>query len=125
MLARFALTPQDLLLVDTSSRARPVLVELIKNALDHFREAIEYTLSIPAFSIRLRLACLWPVFIGLETLVVLAENDRWLDPSKVSKIRRGDVYRIIVLSIPLVTSNTLLRIWAERLIARIETRMNS
>jgi farnesyl-diphosphate farnesyltransferase len=125
MLTRFDLTPQDLLLPETSSRARPVLFELVNKALDHFREGIEYTLSIPTFSIRLRLACLWPIFIGLETLLLLVGNDYWLDPAKVSKIRRGDVYRIIALSIPLVASNRLLRIWAERLISRIEARMNS
>jgi farnesyl-diphosphate farnesyltransferase len=123
MLARLELTPQDLLLPETSSRAQPVLFELVKTALDHFREAVTYTLSLPAFSIRLRLACLWPVFIGLETLLLLVNNDRWLDPAKVSKIRRGDVYRIMALSLPLVASNSLLRIWAERLIARIEARI--
>ena len=124
MLARYGLTPQDLLLPDTSSRARPVLFELVRKTLDHFREGVEYTRSLPAFSIRLRLACLWPVLIGLETVLFLVGNDRWLDPAKVSKIRRGDVYRIIALSVPLVASNRLLRIWAERLIARIEARMN-
>jgi farnesyl-diphosphate farnesyltransferase len=124
MLARYGLTPQDLLLPDTSSRARPVLFELVRKALDHFREGVEYTLSLPAFSIRLRLGCLWPVLIGLETVLRLVGNDRWLDPAKVSKIRRSDVYRIITLSVPLVASNRLLRIWADRLMARIEARMN-
>jgi farnesyl-diphosphate farnesyltransferase len=124
MLARFSLTPQDLLLPDTSSRARPVLFELVRKTLDHFREAVEYTRSLPAFSVRLRLACLWPVLIGLETVLFLVGNDRWLDPAKVSKIRRGDVYRIMALSVPLVASNRLLRIWTDRLIVRIEARMN-
>jgi len=123
MLARFGLTPQDLLLPDTSLPARPLLFELVRKSLDHFREAIEYTLALPAFSIRLRLACLWPVLIGLETLLLLVCNDDWLDPSKVSKIRRNDVYRIIAFSVPLVASNRLLRIWFERLIEGVETQM--
>ncbi|HEY4048175.1 MAG TPA: phytoene/squalene synthase family protein [Acidobacteriaceae bacterium] len=123
MLARFDLAPQDLLLPDTSSRARPVLFELVKKALDHFREGVEYTLSLPASSIRLRLACLWPILIGLETVLLLVGNDHWLDPAKVSKIRRGDVYRILAISVPIVASNKLLRLWAERLIASIEARM--
>ena len=123
MLARFGLTPQDLLLPDTSLPARPLLFELVRESLDHFREAIEYTLALPTFSIRLRLACLWPVLIGLETLLLLVCNDDWLDPSKISKIRRNDVYRIIAFSVPLVASNRLLRIWFERLIARVEAQM--
>ncbi|MBB6147015.1 farnesyl-diphosphate farnesyltransferase [Silvibacterium bohemicum] len=125
MLARFDLSPQDLLLPETSLRSRPVLFELIGKALDHYREGIDYTLSLPAFSIRLRLACLWPILIGLETLLLLASNDRWLDPAHPSKIRRGDVYRILALSLPIVTSNTLLRRWAVGLVAKIEAGMKA
>jgi farnesyl-diphosphate farnesyltransferase len=123
MLDRFGLTPQDLLDPANSSRAQPLLFELVRLTLDHFREAVEYTLAIPAFSVRLRLACLWPVLIGLETVLLLVHNDDWLDPGKVSKIQRGKVYQVIGFSMPLVASNTLLRGWAERLIRRIEARL--
>ena len=123
MLDRFGLSPQDLLLPDASLRARPLMFELVRKTLDHFREAVEYTLAIPAFSVRLRLACLWPVLIGLETLLLLVDNDDWLDPQKVSKIRRSDVYRVVAYSVPMVASNRLLRIWVERLMGRIEARL--
>jgi farnesyl-diphosphate farnesyltransferase len=125
MLDRFGLSPQDLLLPQTSLPARPLLFELVRNALDHFRGAIDYTLSLPSFAVRLRLACLWPVLIGLETLLLLVSNDHWLDPAKVSKIRRSDVYRIIASSVPSVASNRLLRVWMERRIGAIETRMRA
>lgn len=123
MLARIGLTPQDLLLPDASRRARPILFELVRKALDHYRAAVEYIQALPRFSFQLRLACLWPVLIGLETLLLLVANDHWSDPANVSKIRRGDVYRIIALSAPLVASNRLLNLWLERLIARIEAQM--
>jgi farnesyl-diphosphate farnesyltransferase len=123
MLDRFGLSPQDLLLPAISLRARPLMFELVRKTLDHFREALEYTLAIPAFSVRLRLACLWPILIGLETLLLLVGNDDWLDPEKVSKIRRSNVYRVIAYSVPLVVSNSLLRIWVERLMGRIEAQL--
>jgi farnesyl-diphosphate farnesyltransferase len=125
MLAGVGLTPPDLLLPDTSLRARPVLFELVTKSLDHFREAVEYTLALPRFCLRLRLACLWPVLIGLETLLLLVGNDRWLDPAKPSKIRRGDVYRIVAGSVLLVASNRLLRLRLERLIRSVEARMSA
>ncbi|HTF71342.1 MAG TPA: phytoene/squalene synthase family protein [Edaphobacter sp.] len=124
MLFRLDLTPQDLMAPETSSRARPILFELVRKTLDHFRQGIEYTLSLPRFSLRLRLACLWPVLIGLETLMLLVGNDRWLDPAKTSKIRREDVYRIVALSVPVVTSNSLIRLWTDRLIAKIEAAID-
>ena len=72
---------------------------------------------------RLRLACLWPILIGLETLLLLVDNDAWLDPAKVSKVRRNQVYRIMALSLPMVSSDALLRLWFERRFRKIEARL--
>lgn len=125
LLDKFGLTPQDLLVPANSLRAQPLLFELVRLSLDHFRAALEYTLAIPAFSVRLRLACLWPVMIGLETLLLLVHNDDWLDPGKVSKIQRSKVYQVMAYSVPAVASNTLVRNWAKRLMRRIEARLNA
>ncbi len=125
MLARLNVTPQDLLQPANSLRARPVLFELIPTALNNFRDGLDYVLAIPAFQVRLRLAALWPILIGLETLLVLVQNEHWLDPANPSKIRRPDVYRIMLGSLPVSVSNKLVRRWVEGLIARVEARMLS
>jgi farnesyl-diphosphate farnesyltransferase len=125
MLDRYGLSPQDLLLPATSLRARPLMFDLVRKTLDHFREAVAYTFAIPACSVRLRLACLWPVLIGLETLRLLVCNDDWLDPDKISKVKRGKVYQVMAYSMLLAPSNTLLRIWIERLMGRIEARLEA
>ncbi|SDI17277.1 phytoene/squalene synthase family protein [Paraburkholderia phenazinium] len=123
LLERFDLTAQDLLVPGNSLRAQPLLFELVRLSLDHFRAAVEYTLAIPRFSVRLRLACLWPVLIGLETLVLLVHNEAWLDPAKVSKIQRSKVYEVMTYSTALVASNALLRRRTERLMGQIEARL--
>ncbi|MGF6775173.1 phytoene/squalene synthase family protein [Paraburkholderia sp. GAS334] len=123
MLDPFGLSPQDLLLPEHSVRAQPLMFELVRKTIDHFREAVEYTLAIPAHSVRLRLACLWPIVIGLETLLLLVDNDAWLDPAKVSKVKRNTVYQVIAYSIPVVASDRLIRGWTGRLIGRIENRL--
>jgi farnesyl-diphosphate farnesyltransferase len=123
MLDQSGLSAQELLLPANSVRARPLMVELVRKALDHFRESLDYTLAIPAFSVRLRLACLWPILIGLDTLLLLVDNDAWLDPAKVSKIRRNEVYRIIASSLLLVPSNGLVRTTVEKRIRQIEARI--
>ncbi|MFM0737963.1 phytoene/squalene synthase family protein [Paraburkholderia xenovorans] len=122
MLDRYGLSARDLLLPANSQRARPLMIELVRNTLDHFREALDYTLAIPALSVRLRLACLWPILIGLDTLLLLVNNDAWLDPAQVSKVRRNDVYKIIASSLLLVPSNALVRRSVETRIAQIEAR---
>ena len=123
MLDQYGLSAQDLLQPANSIRARPLMVELVRKSLDHFREALDYTLAIPAFSMRLRLACLWPILIGLDTLLLLVDNNDWLDPAKVSKVRRNQVYQIIASSLLLVPSNGLVRSSVEKRIKQIEARL--
>ncbi|HTH61322.1 MAG TPA: phytoene/squalene synthase family protein [Paraburkholderia sp.] len=123
MLHQAGLRAEDLLAPDASRRARTLMVDLVRRTLDHFRAAIDYTFALPAWSLRLRLACLWPILIGLDTLLLLVDNDDWLDPQKASKLKRGDVYRILVRSTLSAPSNRLLRAWFDERIMRIEARI--
>jgi len=123
LLTPLGLTPQDLLGPDASRRARPLLDALLRKTLDHYREALAYTLAIPRGAVRLRLACLWPIFIGLETLVLLARNPAWLEPRQASKVQRNDVYRMLAYSLTTVSWDGRIRNWAERLIAQIEASL--
>jgi farnesyl-diphosphate farnesyltransferase len=125
MLARHGLTPQDVLRPESSARARPVLFELLRTSLALFQDAVDYTLAIPSSAVRLRLACLWPIMIGLDTLVLLARNDAWLDPGRISKVRRNDVYRIMAASLPMVASNGMLRAWTSRRMRAIEREISA
>lgn len=121
ILLRNGLTVSGLLLPGASRTARPVLMELIGVALDHYEQAVDYMTALSPTAIRLRLACLWPVAIGLETLVLLAGNDQWLTPGHASKIRRNDVYRIMARSIPVVMSNSAVRRWLDGLIRKVRS----
>ncbi|RKP51810.1 phytoene/squalene synthase family protein [Pararobbsia silviterrae] len=123
VLERHGLHPDDLLQPDASVRARPVLDELLRTTLGLYRDALAYTLSLPGHAIRLRLACIWPIMIGLETLVLLAGNDTWLDPRHASKIKRNDVYRILGYSFVAVASDCLVTRWANRLIDAVGARL--
>jgi farnesyl-diphosphate farnesyltransferase len=125
MLAQHGIAPRDLLDPRMSARARPVLRDLLRTTLALYRDAIDYTLAIPASALRLRLACLWPIMIGLDTLVLLARNDTWLDPERISKVRRNDVYRIMAASLPLAASNTLVRQWAGARMRAIEDAISA
>lgn len=122
-LTRLDLKPTDLLDVSKSLEARPALVDGIRLALDHYAAAEQYILSIPRSHLRLRLAALWPVIIGLGTLAETASNWTWLDPDSPSRVSRGWVYRIMVFSLLVGRSNGLLRWWIRRLRNRIESAL--
>ncbi|MET3820947.1 farnesyl-diphosphate farnesyltransferase [Burkholderia sp. PvR073] len=113
----------DLMSPDASARARGVLVELLRATLAQYRDACLYTLAIPRRFVRLRLACLWPIMIGLETLELLAGHDAWLDPARPAKVPRKRVYRIMASSLALVGSNAAIRARMNALVDAVNARI--
>ena len=118
------LSPTDLLDSTNGHRARQVLVRWIQRALDHFEAAEAYLLALPRRCVRLRLAALWPILLGLATLEILARNHDWLDPAHPSRVRRRWVYGMMARSIVVVSSDTLLRFWIRRLRRNVERALD-
>lgn len=118
-LARLGLAPADLLDPGAITGVRPLLRELLALTLDHYEDGWAYTLAVPRAEWRMRLACAWPLLIGLRTLALLAASPNLLDPARVIKIPRAEVYAILARSLLLVWSDTLLSREARRLRARI------
>ena len=119
-LDQIGVVPEELLDPATGPRARPLLAGGIELALGHYAAAEEYLLAIPRRCLRLRLAALWPVIIGLATLAKLASNPRWLDPDYPTRVSRGWVYRMMAISLAAAPSNLFLRAWIGRWRKRVE-----
>ncbi len=92
------LTPGDLLKMEAEPQFRPLYNDLIDLAHSHLRAGWEYTCSLPRSQIRLRLACAWPILIGVSTLDKLRTGNI-LDASQRVKISRKEVRRMIVNSV--------------------------
>jgi len=104
-LTRLGLAPNDLLDPGAVDRLRPLLNELLRLALDHYAEGATYLLAIPRTEVRLRLACAWPLLIGLRTLDLVQRSRNLLDPGVTVKISRSAVYAIMACSTLLTWSN--------------------
>lgn len=74
---------------------RAVIQALIQKAWGHLEDAIRYTLLIPVTAPRIRLFCLWPLFMAAESLCVLGDGEAVFDPTHKVKITRADVKRIV------------------------------
>ncbi len=92
------LKPADLLRPESLSALRPVLVRLLRHALDHLDQGWLYTLAIPRREVRLRLACMWPLLFAGETLRLVASSPDLLNPAVHVKMTRSRVYRMTVLT---------------------------
>jgi farnesyl-diphosphate farnesyltransferase len=97
-LARHGLAPEGLLDPAASPRLQPLLEELIRLTLDCYADGKAYTLAVPRREFRLRLACAWPLLIGLATLARIRREPGLLNPAKPIKIRRAEVYGILARS---------------------------
>ncbi|MFQ5829656.1 MAG: phytoene/squalene synthase family protein [Candidatus Methylomirabilia bacterium] len=118
-LERFSLDPSDLLDPGAVQQVRPLVVELLALTLKHYEAGWAYTLAIPRIEWRMRLACAWPLLIGLRTLERVAASPNLLDPQQAIKISRAEVYAILARSLVLVWSNGSLAAEARRLRRRI------
>ena len=117
------MSPEELLDPAQGTAARPVLVAWFQVTLEYYASAEQYLLAIPRKCLRLRLAVLWPILIGLATLAKVAGNKRWLDPARPSRVSRGWVYRTLALSWPSVHSNRILSARIARLRRQVEAAL--
>ncbi len=107
-LAAVGLTPPDLLDSAATLRLRPLLDDLLRTTMAYYEDAWAYTRAVPRREGRLRLACAWPLLIGLETLEAIGRAGNLLDPTVTVKIPRSAVYRILLRSSLGVWSNAAL-----------------
>lgn len=120
-LTALGLAPSDLLDPTRSPAARPLLRRLLAVALDHYDAAWQYTLAIPRGEWRMRLACAWPLMIGLETVAAVAAHPDPIAATPPVKISRARVRSILARSLVVVWSNGALGAAARRLRAAVST----
>jgi farnesyl-diphosphate farnesyltransferase len=97
-LAGSQLTPTDLLEPATEPRVRQVYNRYLDRAEAHLRAGWTYTNTVPRRCFRVRLACAWPILIGVETLKLLRINNV-LDPARRTKLKRAEVKRLMLRSV--------------------------
>jgi len=107
-LRRLGLAPEDLLDPACLPKVRPLLSDLLRLTLEHYEEGWAYTMAIPRPEAQIRLACAWPLLIGLQTLARIAHAPNLLDPECPVKIPRPAVYRLMARSGLAVFSNRVL-----------------
>ena len=85
----------------------PLYRHWLDAALAHLDAGWRYTLAIPPNLTRLRLACIWPIWIGLNTIARLRHANP-LDPARRIKVSRGEVYALMLESFLLCRNNDTL-----------------
>jgi farnesyl-diphosphate farnesyltransferase len=97
-LSAVGLKPADLLDPSSEPRLRPVYNGYLDTALAHLAAGWDYTNAIPSRFVRLRLACAWPILIGVKTLEHL-RTAAVLNPQQRVKVSRAEVRALLGSSV--------------------------
>jgi len=97
-LTEAGLKPADLLQPLNETRFRPLYHGYLDLAESYLAAGWQYTNLVPRGQMRIRLACAWPVLIGLETIKRL-RVENVLEPQHRVKLSRAEVRRLIVRSV--------------------------
>jgi farnesyl-diphosphate farnesyltransferase len=97
-LAALGLKAEDLLQPASEPRLRPLYHGYLDRADSHLQAGWAYTKALPRRSVRVRLACSWPILIGRATLKLLRGGNA-LDPVQRIKVSRRDVKRLMLRSV--------------------------
>jgi farnesyl-diphosphate farnesyltransferase len=97
-LGAIGLQPADLLAAANEARFRPLYERYLALAESHLAAGWNYTNTIPRNQVRLRLACAWPILIGLRTIEQL-RVENILIPERRVKVSRAEVRNILLRSL--------------------------
>jgi farnesyl-diphosphate farnesyltransferase len=97
-LAASGLVPRDLLIPANDRNLRPVYDRYLAQAEAHLTAGWEYTNALPWRFVRVRLACAWPILIGVQTIRKLRQANV-LDPAQRIKITRQELRTVILRTI--------------------------
>jgi farnesyl-diphosphate farnesyltransferase len=92
-LRKMGLAPSDLLNPANEPRLRPLYHKYLDRVMEYLAAGWTYTNTVPWHQARVRLACAWPILIGVKTAARLRTSNP-LDPRDPVKIPRRDVRRM-------------------------------
>lgn len=113
MVTTQGLTYQTLCLPENRKKAMTVLDAIVEDALPYLDDALEYTKRLPRWAIRVRVFCLIPMFMAVESYAKCVNNEDVFNGAKTVKISKADVARIVRNSFLLAPCNWALQRWFE------------
>jgi len=119
------LTYETLCAPERRADAMKVLPVMVENALPYLEDAIEYTTRLPRMAVRVRVFCLIPLFMALESYAKCVGNEDIFDSGKNVKISKDDVARIVRHSFVLSPFNGALRQWFRSCTADVRNKLTA
>ena len=98
LMKKYGLSYENLCLAEKREMALKVLREQIANAREYIYSAMKYILLLPEKALRVRMFCLIPLFMAIESYAKCVDNAELFDSEKKVKITREQVQEIVAKS---------------------------
>ncbi len=115
LLNRDGIAIDDIIAGKKEDEFRKVYVDLIDQTIFRLERGLSYISQLPKFSLGLRAAVWWPLMIGMKTLKKLRETPNILKTTGPVKIKRSQIYGLILTSFFLLPFDALLKKEFEKL----------
>ena len=109
LLTKYELTRSTIFEKENADRVQRLFNELIRNAVKHLDQALDYIILIPKEEARIRLFCMLPLFWAMRTLQKIQENTLALLDSEKVKIPRRIIRKEFYMALVTMNSNRLMR----------------
>ncbi|MFQ5651913.1 MAG: phytoene/squalene synthase family protein [bacterium] len=108
MLLSNGLDSENLFESNNREQIQNIVNALVERAANHLYKAMDSILSFPKRAFRIRLSCLWPLILAINTLIEVKDNPNLLSGKNV-KVSRSRVGKLIRRTTILCWSNRALR----------------
>ncbi|MFN3909887.1 MAG: squalene/phytoene synthase family protein [Candidatus Anstonellaceae archaeon] len=111
LLKKYKMNYQKLFLKENRKTALKILNSLLEETKKDIMGAIRYIEELPNNEIRIRIFCLVPLFMALESYITLFNNEKIFELDNKIKITRKQVYLIALKAALKANSNRTLSKW--------------
>ena len=125
VMRRYRLNYDTLLEREKRAAAMAVLREEIDDATKYLKSGIQYVMALPKEEIGVRMFCIIPLFMAIESYAACANNSDVFETDKTVKISREQVGEIVAKSGLWGQSNELLMKWYLTCMGRVDARLGS
>ncbi len=115
----FEVTPADLLQGEKNPRVRALLYYFLRQAAEHLEAAKDYILELPAAPRGLRLFCIWPYVMAIETLRLATQKSGLFTADHEVKVSRKEMYRMMKATEFLAKSRPALQVFLNHKLGRL------
>lgn len=119
LLKKYKLSYKTVCLKGNKEKSISVLNDMVKNAIGYLNDGLYYIISLPRSALKVRVFCLIPLFMAIESFVKCIDNENVFIKGKKVKISRSTVKKIVRKSFLLGCSNSLLKAWYNQSMEKI------